>query len=497
MGNRQSKTSEERLSEIFSEFTEEEKATLLKVFDEFASDNSNIQKPKITEVTAANIKNHLPSTIGESLKNGFVTYFQSISVESSISTKIIEKTSYQISPSNVITKLGFVSAIHNLVKTLPIDRSQAIYIIGQLSQGTLIDFVREVVQASMAYWFEGSYSPKQRKLKKEVNKLFKDDIYLINLIILNPKIKHKESEDDELLSNFIKEAEINGSFDHYRFMNWYTNNLLFQHLFNILVNRLFLYQTIPYHSDDEMYKLRSSNQISSEIYSPYKLMEFSNLLSPADYYILNDNLPLDCKNTKHTMLFSSVRDGGSWNAFVNSLIYQGSTYIIIRDKDGYIFGGFAYEDWKQNPKFYGDRKNFLFSIRPKLRCYPTTSYNNNFQYLNFGVKTLPNGLAMGGQFDYCGLWIDSDFIHGHSKAAPLSSTYASPRLSKQEDFLIDEVEVWSVRPTQVDLDEVQKGPKRSAFDSHPGELDLLEMATGRKMYSKEVREPDLNLDDDE
>ncbi|RIB05400.1 hypothetical protein C2G38_2219718 [Gigaspora rosea] len=91
-------------------------------------------------------------------------------------------------------------------------------------------------------------------------------------------------------------------------------------------------------------------------------MEFSNLLSPADYYILNDNLPLDCKNTKHTI-----------------------------DKDGYIFGGFAYEDWKQNPKFYGDRKNFLFFIRPKLRCYPTTSYNNNFQYLNFGLKTLPNG----------------------------------------------------------------------------------------------------------
>ncbi|CAG8551175.1 5493_t:CDS:2 [Racocetra persica] len=89
-----------------------------------------------------------------------------------------------------------------------------------------------------------------------------------------------------------------------------------------------------------------------------------------------------------------------------------------------------------------------------------------------------------------GLWIDSDFIHGHSKAAPLSSTYGNPRLSKQENFLIDEVEVWSVRPTQVDLDEIPKGLKRSVFDNHREELDLLEMATGRKMYSKDVREPD-------
>ncbi|CAG8508555.1 17638_t:CDS:2, partial [Dentiscutata erythropus] len=60
-----------------------------------------------------------------------------------------------------------------------------------------------------------------------------------------------------------------------------------------------------------------------------------------------------------------------------------------------------------------------------------------------------------------------------------------------------EVEEWSVRPTQVDLDEIQKGPKCSALDSHLGELELLKMATGRKMYSKYVREPDTSYDDDD
>lgn len=47
---------------------------------------------------------------------------------------------------------------------------------------------------------------------------------------------------------------------------------------------------------------------------------------------------------------------------------------------------------------------------------------------------------MGGQFDYAGLWIDSDFLHGHSKAGPLCTTYQSPQLSTSETFEVEEVE---------------------------------------------------------
>jgi hypothetical protein len=50
------------------------------------------------------------------------------------------------------------------------------------------------------------------------------------------------------------------------------------------------------------------------------------------------------------------------------------------------------------------------------------------------------GFGMGGQFDYCGLWLNADFSHGHSKAGPLCTTYMSPRLSSQEEFIIDQVE---------------------------------------------------------
>lgn len=47
---------------------------------------------------------------------------------------------------------------------------------------------------------------------------------------------------------------------------------------------------------------------------------------------------------------------------------------------------------------------------------------------------------MGGQFNYNGLWLESDLIHGHSKGKPCS-TFGSPRLSKEENFVVEHVEV--------------------------------------------------------
>lgn len=52
--------------------------------------------------------------------------------------------------------------------------------------------------------------------------------------------------------------------------------------------------------------------------------------------------------------------------------------------------------------------------------------------------------GMGGQHDYFGLWLDSDFGRGHSRARPKCTTYGSPQLSAEEDFSLDSVEVWAV-----------------------------------------------------
>lgn len=51
---------------------------------------------------------------------------------------------------------------------------------------------------------------------------------------------------------------------------------------------------------------------------------------------------------------------------------------------------------------------------------------------------------MGGQHGYFGLWLDSDFGRGHSRARPKCTTYGSPQLSGEEDFTVDSMEVWAV-----------------------------------------------------
>lgn len=52
--------------------------------------------------------------------------------------------------------------------------------------------------------------------------------------------------------------------------------------------------------------------------------------------------------------------------------------------------------------------------------------------------------GMGGQHGYFGLWLDSDFGRGHSRARPKCTTYGSPQLSAEEDFSLEAVEVWAV-----------------------------------------------------
>lgn len=62
-----------------------------------------------------------------------------------------------------------------------------------------------------------------------------------------------------------------------------------------------------------------------------------------------------------------------------------------------------------------------------------------------GAQTLTNGLGFGGQIDYFALFIKSDFTSGHSRASPISTTFASPQLSRQPEFKIEMLEAISIQ----------------------------------------------------
>jgi len=154
---------------------------------------------------------------------------------------------------------------------------------------------------------------------------------------------------------------------------------------------------------------------------------------------------------------------------------KGPTVVMIRDETGKVFGGFASESWrKPTPVWYGSgillfiglfscsslltkftlttEKSFLYEVKDgQLIVYQASGYNNHFMYLNASTvwkhiytydislfvnfafnhsilqESLPNGVGMGGQHNFFGWFLSSDFDYGHSNGP--CATFESPILS--------------------------------------------------------------------
>ncbi|XP_048402520.2 MTOR-associated protein MEAK7 isoform X1 [Stegostoma tigrinum] len=198
---------------------------------------------------------------------------------------------------------------------------------------------------------------------------------------------------------------------------------------------------------------------------------------------LNACLPSEHQH-KWQLLFSSHFHGSSFTRFCSRILHKGPTLLVVKDADGYIFGGYASHSWDARPQFQGDSKCFLFTLCPQFGIYTCTGYNDHYMYLNHGQQTMPNGLGMGGQLYYFGLWIDSNYGEGHSKAKTKCTTYDSPQLSAQEHFKIDTLEVWSVGNPPDD----QLARSKSVLDSEPEAQALLHMI-GKVRMSDGLRDP--------
>ncbi|KAH8321193.1 MTOR-associated protein MEAK7 [Drosophila kikkawai] len=207
---------------------------------------------------------------------------------------------------------------------------------------------------------------------------------------------------------------------------------------------------------------------------------------------INAQLPREHRH-KWRFLFSSKINGESFSTMLGKVLDKGPTLFFIEDEDQYIFGGYASESWALKPQFGGDDNSLLYTLSPAMRCFTASGYNDHYQYLNLNQQTMPNGLGMGGQFDFWGLWIDCMFGDGQSVES--CTTYRDyVQLSKRKQFKIRNMEVWAVGDLPVkDEDEEGggEGQKRSVLDSNLEDRAMLEIA-GKKMHSDGLREPGMD-----
>jgi len=58
-----------------------------------------------------------------------------------------------------------------------------------------------------------------------------------------------------------------------------------------------------------------------------------------------------------------------------------ASVLIIKDTEGYVYGGYASQPWERYSDFYGDMKSFLFQLNPKAAIYRPTGANTNIQWV--------------------------------------------------------------------------------------------------------------------
>lgn len=211
--------------------------------------------------------------------------------------------------------------------------------------------------------------------------------------------------------------------------------------------------------------------------------KFESVLDLLSVIYVNSHLPREQQHRWH-LLFSSELHGHSFAQLCGRVPHQGPSLLLLEDLDGHVFGGFASCSWEIKPQFQGDNRCFLFSISPSMAVYTSTGYNNHYMYLNHGQQTIPNGLGMGGQHHYFGLWVDVDFGKGHSKAKPTCTTYNSPQLSAHEDFRFEKMEVWAVGDASHSK---LANSRKSILDADPEARALLEIS-GRSRHSEGFRQ---------
>uniref|UniRef100_A0A1Q3F8M4 MTOR-associated protein MEAK7 n=1 Tax=Culex tarsalis TaxID=7177 RepID=A0A1Q3F8M4_CULTA len=200
---------------------------------------------------------------------------------------------------------------------------------------------------------------------------------------------------------------------------------------------------------------------------------------------VNANLPTAQQN-KWRFLFSSQIHGESFSTLLGRIVDQGPTVIIVEDSNGYIFGGYATDSWALGPNYLGNDTSFLFTLRPKMRTFCASGYNDHYQYLNLHQQTMPNGLGLGGQHNYWGLWLDSEY--GVGECSESCTTFKGYfQMSATKKFTVRNVEVWGVGDKPVKENESEESSVRSVLDGNADSKAMLKMS-GREQYSDGYRE---------
>ncbi|XP_075681946.1 oxidation resistance protein 1 isoform X3 [Rhinoderma darwinii] len=174
--------------------------------------------------------------------------------------------------------------------------------------------------------------------------------------------------------------------------------------------------------------------LEPEAFRP-NLSDPSQLLQVDQIEKLTKHLPPRTIGYPWTLVYSTEKHGMSLKTLYRTMLgLDTPVLLVIKDSDTQIFGALASEPFKVSDCFYGTGETFLFTFCPDFQVFKWTGDNMFF------IKGDMDSLAFGGGGGEFALWLDGDLYHGRSHSC---KTFGNSTLSKKEDFIIQDIEIWA------------------------------------------------------
>ncbi|XP_031236574.1 nuclear receptor coactivator 7 isoform X2 [Mastomys coucha] len=165
------------------------------------------------------------------------------------------------------------------------------------------------------------------------------------------------------------------------------------------------------------------------------LQPHSALLENMHIEQLARHLPARVQGYPWRLAYSTLDHGTSLKTlYRKSASLDSPVLLVIKDMDNQIFGAYATHPFKFSDHYYGTGETFLYTFSPNFKVFKWSGENSYF--INGDISSLELG-GGGGRF---GLWLDADLYHGRSNSC---STFNNDILSKKEDFIVQDLEVWT------------------------------------------------------
>ncbi|XP_066229402.1 nuclear receptor coactivator 7 isoform X3 [Saccopteryx leptura] len=165
------------------------------------------------------------------------------------------------------------------------------------------------------------------------------------------------------------------------------------------------------------------------------LQPHSALLENMHIEQLARRLPARVQGYPWRLAYSTLEHGTSLKTlYRKSASLDSPVLLVIKDMDNQVFGAYATHPFKFSDHYYGTGETFLYTFSPNFKVFKWSGENSYF--INGDISSLELG-GGGGRF---GLWLDADLYHGRSNSC---STFNNDILSKKEDFIVQDLEVWT------------------------------------------------------